>query len=118
MQSTTQTGEQSNARGITLTQNTASESTKDVVVETRPTVSTPISGESFEAISHSTNLIDDSIKHLHGLLKSIRVEADDFNVRHSPQLVNAACNCAKQIGGLIRLQTDMFRELRKAQPRQ
>jgi hypothetical protein len=117
MQNVTQTDEQSTVRGTMPTQSTVRESTKDVVVETLPTDSTALSTESLSAISHSTDLVNSSIKHLHGLLKSVPVEIPEFRTHQNAQLVNAACNCAKQISSMIRLQIDMMREMRK-QPRQ
>lgn len=54
------------------------------------------------------NLIDSTAKHLHGLMKSIAV--DHPEIRNSPQMVNAACNCAKNMRELLRLKLDVVKE--------
>ena len=61
---------------------------------------------SFEkAPSESTSLIDDSVRQLHGLMSDVRTAIKSKGTeRMDPQLVNAACNCAKQISGLLKLQ--------------
>lgn len=60
-------------------------------------------GETFR----SKSLIGDSVKQLHELMSDvgnvIRKKGTD---RIDPQLVNAACNCAKQIGSLLKLQLE------------
>lgn len=73
------------------------------------------SPSSDEVNSRSMNLIDDSVRHLHGLLKSVAVPqgGEGMNVRLDPQKINAACNCAKNIHNLLRLQLDVMKEVRK-----
>lgn len=85
-----------------------------VTPETQPVKrvepSTPSNGEPLI----SMDLIDDSMTHLHGLMKGIATEAKDAEKRRlDPSMVNAACNCAKNIYGLMRLKFDVLKESRK-----
>ena len=63
-----------------------------------------------EATSDSLNLIDDSSKHMFGLMKSVAIE--DHERLRDPRVIHAAANCAKQIHSLIRLKFDILKELR------
>lgn len=51
--------------------------------------------------SDSMNLIDESAKQLFETMKTI--------IASSPEEINAACNCAKQIQSLMRLKLDVIR---------
>ncbi len=60
-------------------------------------------GETFR----SKSLIGDSVKQLHELMSDVsNVIKKKGSDRIDPQLVNAACNCAKQIGSLLKLQIE------------
>lgn len=57
--------------------------------------------------SQSPSLIGDSVKQLHGLMSDVSVVIRSKGKdRIDPQLVNAACNCAKQLGALLKLQLE------------
>lgn len=61
----------------------------------------------------SLSLINDSAKHLFDLMKDIRkdVEADvpAATRRVNPMHINAACNCARSINGLLKLKLDVLK---------
>lgn len=67
-----------------------------------------ISGESFL----KTNLIDESVKHLHGLMKSVGIEMAPEK-RHSAHTIKAVCSCASEIRGLLKLKLDIVKEARE-----
>lgn len=99
MQSKTQNAEPSGNDGIE----------HSAIMAIQPTGLSKQSENALAEISRSTSLIGDSIVHLQGLMKSAAKQETP-----SPQSVNAACNCAKQMTSMIRLQVDMYREVRKA----
>ena len=57
------------------------------------------------------NLIDDSALHLHGLMKSVAIEAPERKL--DPLMINAVCNCAKNVTNLMKLKLDIVKNLRK-----
>lgn len=58
----------------------------------------------------SLNLINDSASYLFDLMKGIGREAKSQDAsRINPQLINAACNCGKQITSLLRLKLDVLK---------
>lgn len=67
----------------------------------------------------TTSLIDDSIMHLHSLSKQIiknvkdRASKDDRSYIE-PQLVNSACNTAKQMATLMNLKLKFHQEIKKS----
>lgn len=82
------------------------------VIRHAPSVELPVTSEM--AASESMNLIDDSVKHLHGLMKSVgshlKERANTLDSRNAfvdPALVNSACNCAKQIAQLLKVKLEM-----------
>lgn len=67
----------------------------------------------FEGVkSHSMSLIDDSIEHLHGLMKCVgnnvkeRAKSNDRIGTIDPQVVNAACNVAREMGNILKIKLD------------
>ena len=80
--------------------------------ETLPATSPGSSIKSDVEKSPSLNLLNDSVQHLYGLMKSVsRIPAteEEANFRMDPQKVNAACNCAKNMHNLMRLQVDVMK---------
>jgi hypothetical protein len=69
-----------------------------------PSVS--IVGES----SPSKNLIDSSIEHLHELMRSVAKE--NPRSRTNPEMINAVCNCTKNLRDLIKLKLDIVKAAR------
>lgn len=61
-----------------------------------------------EAISESTNLIDDSAKHLFGLMKGL-------DPKDSSEVMTA-CEVAKQIQNLARVKLDYIRTMKSLKP--
>jgi hypothetical protein len=103
-----------NVQRQTQSENESSESgiSHESIAGIQPTDSAELSESAVVEISRSTNLIGDSVKHLNGLMKS--AAAVGTEKQPTPEEVNAACNCAKQMGSLMRLQVDLYREVRKA----
>lgn len=69
-----------------------------------------------EELSASMKLIDDSTRHLFDLMKSIGADQPqnpEIRKLADPQQINSACNCAKQIYGLLRLKFDVAKEVSK-----
>jgi hypothetical protein len=56
--------------------------------------------------SPSTNLLDDTIVHLHDLMKDVGKE--DARKRTSHEMVNATCNIAKNMRDLMKLKLDIW----------
>lgn len=77
---------------------------------TRLPISRDSSEVSREATLNSMNLLDDTAKHLHGLMKSVTgpLAGDEANPFKLPDIdrVNAAANCAKQLYSVMRLKLD------------
>lgn len=68
--------------------------------------SAPVLPHFAEGNSVSKSLIGDSVRQLHGLMTDVGVSIRSSGDRINPQLVSAACNCAKQIGQLLKLQLE------------
>lgn len=67
-----------------------------------------------EANLASMNLLASTATHLHGLMKGLTINDPEATVRlYDPHKVNAACNCAKQIHNLMRLQLDAVKLMKK-----
>lgn len=67
-----------------------------------------------EATSPSTNLIDDTTKQLKELMNSVSKSAvTEENLLKSSHLVSAACTCAKNIQGLLKLKLDIYKTYQK-----
>lgn len=91
---------------------TAETSEIDETDETQLEASSLLSEALSEASSISLDLIDDSTTHLHGLMKSIGADTKDpQKTQRTPEMVNAACNCAKQIHSLLRLKFDVMKKI-------
>lgn len=92
---------------------TLSKSAPAAIVETLPAKLEEQSSTSSAEPLISMHLIDDSVTHLHGLMKGIASEAREAEKRRlDPAMVNAACNCAKNIYGLMRLKFDVVKASR------
>jgi hypothetical protein len=60
--------------------------------------------------SQPQNLLDDTLLHLHGLMK--QVAAEEKTRRTSPQMIGAACNLAKNMREIMKLKLDVLKEAR------
>jgi hypothetical protein len=104
------TSESSGDSGMQETgSNTALTKSAAATPEILPAESESSSSSLQKANASSLKLIDDSAKHLFGLMEGIAKDApkpDDAR-RLDPQRVNAACNCAKQIHSLLKLKLDI-----------
>lgn len=70
------------------------------------------SPDSDEAKLPSGNLIDSTLMHLHGLMRTVAKDAPEYQKR-SPEMINAVCNTAKQMRDLMRLKLDIHRATRE-----
>lgn len=92
-------------------QKTESESLKksesDESGETLPTVSTEQSLQLNREKLLSTSLVDDSMNHLHGLMKGvIRVPKEDAVMLLDPERVKTAVMCAAEIRNLMKIKVE------------
>ena len=65
-----------------------------------------------EEKSHQRNVLNDSILHLHGLMKSVAKEAPP-NRKYDPDMLNAQCNVAKNLRDMMKLKLEVYKEGRK-----
>lgn len=68
----------------------------------------PLEGE----ISQPKSLLDDSIYHLHGLMKSVGKEIPKDRVMTVP-MISAQCNLAKNLRDMMKLKLEVYKESRK-----
>lgn len=59
--------------------------------------------------SPSMNLLDDTAAHLHGLMKRMTPETTDLTNNSSADVVNSACNAAKNIREIMKLKLDAMK---------
>jgi hypothetical protein len=85
-------------------------STKIVKSVTLPSVLSPPS-ETFVLVeSPSMSLLDSTANHLHGLMKGLTANQPEAEIRkYDPEIVNAACNCAKNIREIMKLKLDALK---------
>lgn len=82
-------------------------STLEKTVTTPPEASTAPSASVSPDVSQQMSLLGDSARHLHGLMLGLSANQPDPSVKlYDPDRVMAACQCAKQITALMRLQLD------------
>lgn len=67
----------------------------------------PLSVETLD----SKNLIDDSVRQLHELMKSVATPRGDR--LPDAQMINAACNCASSINNLLKLKLEVYKAMKK-----
>lgn len=87
------------------TEMSARENKKETRLEDFIVPSLPTEEES----SQPKNLLDDSICHLHGLMKSAGREATKDR-RLDPAFINAQCNIAKNLRDMMKLKLDIYAE--------
>ena len=60
--------------------------------------------------SPSMHLLDASCEHIYSLMKGLTANAPDVNVRaYSPEIVNTACLCAKNIREIMKLKVEVMK---------
>lgn len=70
-----------------------------------------------EARSQSTNLLDESIRCMHGLMLSVKENIKEKNKKGEyysvdPQQVNAAVNCARELANLMKVRLQVMKEMK------
>lgn len=74
------------------------------------TDSTPQSQNAEMVTCQSMNLLDDTARHLYGLMRGLTTNDPEPHIRHyDPQKVNSACLCAKNIYSIMRLKLDAIK---------
>lgn len=64
------------------------------------------------AESKLANLIDDSVLHLHGLMKGLHANQPADVKSYEPARIQSACACASEIHKLLRLKFDVLKQAR------
>ncbi len=114
VQTQTQNQEEKNhGNGIVETPPTVVNSNMPVVIgATQLTDSFPKLNDTEMAKSITNNLLDDSMKQLHGLLKSASGVVTINDTKIDPQRVGSVCSVAKQLTSMMRLKLDIYKETR------